>query len=521
VIDVASEKRVAEHEVARGLSDLAAFPDGAHFAAVDPEAGVLLLLEYRSERLTMTSRLAVGLDPSRVAILPDGKACAVTSRWGRRVMIVDIKMGECAAGLALRRTIDLPFPAREILSLGEGKPLLVAGSFGGKLAIIDPTNGTISSVRELPGHNFRGLTLAHDGSTVVLARQLSSRLATSSFDDVHWGYLMKNQVVTLRTDALIDPKLHPLHGATVRDLDEVGQGAGDPEDVAVDAKGLIVVALAGVGEIATLSDRDPSVARLPVGTRPSSVILGSNGQLAYLADAEDDAVVIVPLGGGTRRVVSLGPRPERTDVERGEQLFNSARLSHHGWLSCRSCHAEGHTGGFMADTFGDKSYGAPKLVPSLLGVGLTGPWGWLGNFPTLEDQILASVETTLRGKPLSAVEVADLASYLRSLRPPPASSVAREALDRGAALFRSKKCANCHAAEALTVDGVKDVGLVDEAGRREFNPPSLRGVGQRSRFLHDGRAGSLESVFSEHRHPPGVNITDVELPDLLVYLRSL
>jgi DNA-binding beta-propeller fold protein YncE len=520
VIDIRSGRRIAEHQVARALSDLVPLPDGVRFAAIDPDAGDLLLLEHRAERLAVRSRLSLGPDPIRVAILPGGKAAA-TSRWSRRLMIVDIELGREENALTLRRSIDLPFAPGEVLPLREGKVLLVADAFGGKLAVVDPVRGTIVSVREIPGHNLRGLTLTHDGSTVILARQLSSRLATSSFDDVHWGDLMKNQVLRLRSDAILDPGTSPLRGSSARDLDVVGHAAGDPEDLAIDPKGRTVVALAGVGEVAIFDDGASSVARVAAGTRPFSVVLSPNGELACVADIEEDAVSIVPLGGGPARVVSLGPRPKPTAIERGERLFNSAVLSHHGWMSCRSCHAEGHTGGFPADTFGDKSYGTPKLVPSLLGVGASGPWGWLGSFNTLEDQIRSSVETTLRGKPLKDEGVADLAAYLRSLRPPPPLVIARESSDRGAAVFRAKKCANCHAGEALTADGVRDVGLLDEAGHREFNPPSLRGVGQRTRFLHDGRAGSLEAVFSDHVHPPGASLTDSELRDLLAYLQSL
>ncbi|QEH35021.1 Di-heme cytochrome c peroxidase [Aquisphaera giovannonii] len=520
-IDVPSATRVAEHPVARALGDLAPLGDGLRFAAVDPEAGELLLLEHRAGRLAVKARLGVGPDPIRVAILPGGQACAVASRWGRRLAIVDIGPGGGEGALRLRRSIDLLFPPREVLPLREGKALLVADAFGGRLAVVDPAGGTIASVREVPGHNLRGLAIADGGAAVVLARQLSSRLATSSFDDVHWGDLMKNQVLSLRADAILDPAADILRGSSSRDLDEVGHAAGDPEDLAIDPKGRIVVALAGVGEVAVLGDRASPIVRVPAGTRPSAVVVDSRRDLAFVADVEEDSVAIVPLGGGAGRVASLGPRPGPTAIERGERLFNSARLSHHGWMSCRSCHAEGHTGGFAVDTFGDKSYGAPKLVPSLLGAGATGPWGWLGNFGTLEDQARFSIETTMRGKPLDDGDVADLAAYVRSLRPPPPPAAPREAADRGALVFRSKKCANCHAGEALTSDGVKDVGLVDDVGNRAFNPPSLRGVAQRTRFLHDGRAGSLEAVFSEHKHPPGVSLADSELHDLLAHLRTL
>ena len=270
VIDLPSRRRIAEHEIARGLSDLVPFPDGIHFAAIDPEAGELLLLEHRPERLAVRSRLSLSPDPIHVAILPGGTACVVTSRWGRRLTIVDIELGEGAKALTLRRSLNLPFSPREVLSLGKGKALLVADAFGGKLAVVDPSKGTLCSVREIPGHNLRGLTLAQDGSTVVLARQLSSRLATSSFDDVHWGNLMKNQVLTLRSEAIFDSEVDLLRGSSARDLDEVGHAAGDPEDLALDPKGQTVVALAGVGELAVLSDLARPIARVPAGTRPSS-----------------------------------------------------------------------------------------------------------------------------------------------------------------------------------------------------------------------------------------------------------
>jgi hypothetical protein len=68
--------------------------------------------------------------------------------------------------------------------------------------------------------------------------------------------------------------------------------------------------------------------------------------------------------------------------------------------------------------------------------------------------------------------------------------------------------------------GTHDVGFADERGRRQFNPPSLRGVGQGYSFLHDNRAASLEEVFTRFRHKTA-GIADDDLTDLLRYLRSL
>ena len=223
--------------------------------------------------------------------------------------------------------------------------------------------------------------------------------------------------------------------------------------------------------------------------------------------------------------IALGPRPGLDAVARGERLFADARLSHDGWMSCQSCHTDGQSNGLAVDTLSDGGFGAPKRVTSLLGVGSTGPWTWLGTTDRLEDQVRKSIETTMRGRPATAEQVADLAAYLRSLPPPrvvPAEGIeAEQAVERGRAVFRSRKCAECHAPPEYTVEGAFDVGLADEVGHRSFNPPSLRGVSSRGPYFHDGRASNLPDVFLRHGHPRGSGWSEGEVEDLTAFLRTL
>src|SRR5438132_9419932 len=51
VIDAASRRVVAEHDVGRGLADLAPLPDGRHLVAVDQVANELLLMAYRDRSI--------------------------------------------------------------------------------------------------------------------------------------------------------------------------------------------------------------------------------------------------------------------------------------------------------------------------------------------------------------------------------------------------------------------------------------------------------------------------------------
>jgi YVTN family beta-propeller protein len=533
VVDVASAKVVAEWGVGRGLADLAPLADGTHLLAVDQDADALILLERRGRTIEFVDQVAVGPDPVRVAVLPGGSSCVVASRWSSGLAFVAI-LPEAGDGdapgrlLKVSRTLGLPFRPRELALIRDGSALVVADAFGGRLALVDARRMSLESVRSLPAHNIRGLATSPDGQTLVLAHQTLSRLASSSLDDVHWGSLVNNHLRVLRIDALTspDPGADVLRGSRLIDLGDVGNAAGDPAGVAFDARGGVMVALSGVGEVAIGPSFDQPLRRTSVGRRPTTVALGPDGETAYVADMLDDTISVVEPGEGTLlRSISLGPRPVPGAVGRGERLFHDARLSHHGWMSCQSCHTDGHTNGRLADTLGDGTYGAAKLVPTLLGVGTTGPWGWTGGVERLEDQVRESIETTMRGAAPDDEQVSDLVAYLRSSEPPPGTPPegrdAEEAVGRGRAVFRDRGCVDCHAGPAYTSAGQYDVGLSDEVGNRKFNPPSLRGVGRRDRFLHDGRASSLKEVFLDHAHPPGAVLPPGEVADLIAFLKTL
>jgi cytochrome c peroxidase len=215
-------------------------------------------------------------------------------------------------------------------------------------------------------------------------------------------------------------------------------------------------------------------------------------------------------------------------ADQGERLFYDARLSHDGWMSCQSCHTDGHTNGLLSDTLGDGSFGAPKKIPSLLGVGASAPWTWTGSMTRLEDQVRKSIQTTMQGRETASNDdhVQALTAYLRSLQPlslalTDAPGSADPSVSRGRNVFLDHKCDGCHVSPAYTSPQRFDVDLTDEVGNREFNPPSLLGVSRREPLLHDGRATTLSDLFQRHRHPRGAMMTPREISDLTAFLKSL
>ncbi len=300
---------------------------------------------------------------------------------------------------------------------------------------------------------------------------------------------------------------------------DIGSATADPSGVLAGSDGLTAVAFSGVGEVAV--HYKGYTKRIPVGTFPAAMT-AAGGRL-YVANRLDDSVSVIDLNRGeVLQTISLGPAPRSTSEERGERLFFSAKLSHDGWLSCHSCHTEGHTSGLVVDTLGDGDYGAPKLVPSLLGTRDTQPWSWDGSAALLREQVQKSLTTTMHGEPLSARDMEDLFAFLTSLDPPPpAGSAPKDLIGQGQKVFKARGCVNCHAPPAFTTPVTVDVSLLDEHRRSRFNPPSLRGVSQRRRYFHDGRAKNLEEVLLKVRHQLDAPLSKQEARALLAFLRSL
>jgi cytochrome c peroxidase len=128
----------------------------------------------------------------------------------------------------------------------------------------------------------------------------------------------------------------------------------------------------------------------------------------------------------------------------------------------------------------------------------------------------------MHGSDLSDGQLDDLVAYLESLQPPPPPQAPDDdATLTGRLVFEQHGCVRCHALPAYTSGATYDVGLRDEWGRSQFNPPSLAGVGQRNRFFHDGRANSLDEVLRDHQGQLAEPLSMDESAALANFLRSL
>lgn len=539
VIDLKEKAVIFEFDVGERLSALVPMPGetpshgASRLAVLDEARHELIIVEFvpplpgepASDALRVMSRTPVASYPVDVAVSADGRSLFVSSLWSRRLTCLEVSGAQHVQSV---KTLDWPFAPRKLLLVDGGARLIVADAFGGRLAVFDTAARDVLFVREFPAHNIRGLGISKSGEMLLVSHQMLNELAHTVQNDVHWGLLMSNDLRWIPLHNLLRGDADLYQGAHMHPLGEAGNATSDPSGLAVSSTGVVAVALSGVGQIAIGKETDFSLSRLRVGHRPTQALFSADGGTLYTANTFGDSVSVVDLAKREQvGEISLGPQPELTAVDRGELLFYDGYLSHDGWMSCHSCHTDGHTNGQLNDNFSDGSFGAPKRVLSLLASAPTAPFAWDGGANDLKTQIRKSLSQTMQiEQPPQEQVIVDLAAFVESLPPPPSLNVARgdadaDAIERGRALFAELNCSKCHAPPLYTTPATYDVGIHDKQGNKRFNPPSLIGVGQRGPYFHDSRAEDLVDVFQEHGHQIEGGLSDGQLADLTAFLRSL
>ncbi|MDH2328985.1 cytochrome c peroxidase [Cereibacter sp. SYSU M97828] len=202
--------------------------------------------------------------------------------------------------------------------------------------------------------------------------------------------------------------------------------------------------------------------------------------------------------------------PAQADPELGRRLFHDPALSANGAMSCADCHDPER--GFTSGAVGGRTP-PPLHVATQLSV-----WGWDGRHESLRAAILAPLtdpremanpDADAAARRVGLVDADALAdaigAYLATLDSPPPTPEGR-----GAELFRSAGCADCHSGPLLTDEGFHNLGLSafgepsqdlgrmrvtgDPADAGRFRTPSLRHVAQTAPYMHTGHFRTLEGV---------------------------
>jgi Di-haem cytochrome c peroxidase len=477
----------------------------------------------RAISLSLSSR------PARLALSGDQKWAVVTTTWDRSVVLVPLNDSGLTVDSKLTR-IELEFPPKEIIPIDTTK-FVIADAFGGSLAILDAATGKIVAQHQLQGHHIGGMCYDESSQSVLIAHQRLSTIAETNYDDIHWGTLMQNLVSQVPLQSLLETTEKLTAKTRLHRLGSPGKGAADPAGIVSWSDGSFAVAIAGGNEVAFGKLGTNDWQYVPVGAKPCKLLKLGDDQLLCINEL-DHTISVIDRAGTPSVSKTIGEPKRPTNLAaQGELDFYSGRLSHDGWMSCSSCHVDGFTPDLVSDTFGDGGFGNAKRIPSLFGATTTGPWGWNGRKKTLEDQIQATLSSTMHRDAYLKQDVPDdeivkrLISFIGTLENPlqvrDEPTANEEDIRSGSMLFNSRDCSKCHDPHTrYTSSDVYDIGVTDEFGQRKFNPPSLSNLKVRRSFFHDGRFKSLDEVLKKHPQDEAV-FSDTQLQQLKAFLLSL
>ena len=560
-VDLPSGHRLRPLAVDAAPTGLALSPDRHRLAVSLGSQDRVLIVETSTQRVEAS--VAVGRAPAGLAWDLSGARLFVANAAGSDVSVVDV-----AAHREIRRLPAGREPFVVVRSPDGGTIAVVsrrveldhaAALPRSRVTLIDPQAAQVRCDVDLPScHMGEGAAFTPDGRHLLVPAVLvRNRLPILQ---VARGWVMSSVL------AVIDPT-----AATVVyvPLTEAHRGFADPSGVAVSPDGRrVYVAAGGLDEVAELDlpallamaaqadagqrqrlcdTRRYLLRRIPVGPNPRAVLAlpSSAGPRVAVAEHLGEGVRVLEEGRAPRLlpvadVVPLDP------VARGARVFHSARFAFQHAFSCRSCHPGGHTDGLTYDFDVDGVGENIVLNRSLRGVAGTSPFKWVGSNPTLKHQCGPRFAMVLtRADPMDDAELGDLVSYLHSLRaPPPVSQAGRlegrdtGAVERGRLLFErttrkdgtpiaaSGRCITCHPPPLYTTRAPADVGTQgprDKTG--SFDIPHLTGIGSKAPYLHDGRALSLEEIWTApdvgDRHGVVTDLDKHDLNDLVEFLRGL
>lgn len=540
LVRLATGAVAAEVPVGERPSALVLTPDEKHILISGTYAGDLTVLAVEDGSLSRVRSIRLGFEPRGVAVGPDGLAY-VALTTAHQVAVVDWQRGNVVERIAVGR-----WPRYLALS-PDGSRLAVGVNGDGGVGVVDTRQRKQLYVEDFLGLNLGQMQVSADGKFVYFPWMVYRHNPITP-GNIRLGWVLASRIARVRLDGparreaiSLDPQgmaVSDPHGLALSPDEQwmVAAASGTHELLVYKLSGLPFQDYGGPGDHidANLLKDKERFYRIPLGGRPMTVRFSRDGQSVYVANYLENNVQVVDLPGRkVARTIPLGGPQEPSLARRGEAIFYDGKRSLDQWYSCHSCHYEGHTNAVTMDTRNDGRFGNFKTVLSLRHCNRTGPYFWHGWEPDLKAALQKSMVDTMLGPAPAEADVEALTAYMETLRPPPNpyrnpdGSLTAEAR-RGEQVFQSEKagCARCHPGPQFSDGKVHNVFTGSNGDvYKGYNPPSLVGTYDRIRYLHDGRAASLEELLKGPHNPAKVTnqgeLTEAELRDLLAYLKSL
>lgn len=555
--DVQAEVAVGEYPY-----DAVFHPDGERLFVTCRRSQEMITLDAAT--LEIRERLSLVGEPAGIEVSADGRRLFISLHSLDQVAVLDLETGEqkrLMAGngpLAVeRRPSHGGIYVANLLS----NPVRPGEPCRNEITVVDETTAAIRERIILHNANIgRHIDFTPDGTRGVLALSRPKNLVPGV--QVARGWIVTNGFALLRESG--QPPRQLLIDLPNRAFADVYGAAWLPDGskfylTASGVDRVIAVDVTAVEEVERRIEReailrpedhlglsrDYVVARPRVGAHPVDIEVSRDGRHAYVANRLSDSIsVIDTTTDEVVRTIRLGTAVASDPVREGERIFHAAEKVFQNQFACASCHPEGGVDGLQYDLEPDGIGQNILDNRDLRAVDGTAPFKWVGSNPDIATQCgTRTAKWIVRTGWLSSAEVVSLATYIHSIPAMPnayRSETGRltRAQRRGKRFFErthtnggelipeENRCTFCHPAPKFTNQETFDVGTASVTDTKtEFDSAHLVNIYDSPPYLHDGRAATLEEIWTVHnpedKHGFSSDWTKQQLNDLVEYLRVL
>jgi YVTN family beta-propeller protein len=288
------------------------------------------------------------------------------------------------------------------------------------------------------------------------------------------------------------------------------------------------------------------IKRIPTGADPKGMALSSDGSTLYVAEQLEDRIAVINADNmETLYTIDLGGPKRISELRKGRRLFNNAGRTFQTQYSCYTCHPDAHEDGLIYNMASKDMGRNITNTMSLRNVGDTPPYKWTGKNQSVYKQDGMRFSTVLTRTEAFPYEDLDaiVAYIMRGIPNPPnlqynPTGELTESQLRGKLVFERTKdtygneipvasrCITCHPAPYYTNKKMAYIAtLATSDDSTLFDTPGLFNLFASAPYLHDGRAVTLEEIWTKYgqteRHGIINDLSKNQLNDMVDYLKSL
>ena len=548
--------------------------DHPHSAVLDGEKQLLYVSNQWSDNvsvldavsLTHLDTLKAGNGPSGLALSADKKRLYIVNTFSSSVSVIDIstekelkrlRVGDDPTSIAISREDQILVGSRRAGLSDYGVPLetdlvRIDSKYDRVKERVPMTNAyMIENITYTPSSDLALTTLIRPKNNIPSVQ-------------VEGGWMMTHGIGLIENGG---------SGKTAQLLiDEPNSYYPDPFDIVVtpdgkkafvSSSGVNVISVIAIDSLRSLvknstqmeldrlaNDLDASrsfvISRIETGAGPKGMAIAPDGKQLYVAEQLEDKIAVIDVKT-LKKIgsVDLGG-PERVTVSRqGRRLFTNAGHTFQNQYSCYTCHPDNHEDGLVYNMAGAHMGRNLANTQSLREIGDTAPFKWNGKNQTVYKQDGMRFSTILtRTEAFSYKDLDAITAYImRGIDHPPNLQYNPDgnltaSQERGKAIFdrtvdnngkvipENNRCVTCHPAPLYTNRQMADVSTLAETDDPMlFDTPHLTNLFSSPPYLHDGRARTLEEIWTvyaeDDRHGRVNDLTKPELNDLINYLKSL